>query len=125
VPTSQYGPYGVATGPVNTGIHVNAGDAVRIVSRGEVDFGGAVFGIGAPKLNANGDDWSTPGNYPAPSLRKNSLICEIGSTFYQGGTDEMFTPSEAGNLTLHLNDNNPSDNSRGWQVTVFCTPVAA
>lgn len=121
--TKQYGPFGVVGAEVATGIQVQAGDIVRTVSEGLVDFGGAILGGGAPILNADGDSWSTPGSYPAPSLRKNSLICKVGARWYQGGTDKTFTPSESGEIILRTNDDNPGDNSRGWTVTLYVTPI--
>ena len=121
--TKQYGPFGVVGAEVVTGIQVQAGDIVRTVSEGLVDFGGAILGGGAPILNADGDSWSTPGSYPAPSLRKNSLICKVGVRWYQGGTDKTFTPSESGEIILRTNDDNPGDNSRGWTVNLYVTPV--
>jgi hypothetical protein len=123
MPTTRYGPFGVVGGEVSTGVTVQAGDTVRTVSEGLVDFGGAVIGFGAPILSADGDSWSTPPNYPAPSLRKNSLICRVGSRWYQGGVDKSFTPGEGGEVILRTNDNDVNDNSRGWTVTLYVTPA--
>lgn len=120
--TKQYGPFGVVGGDVSTGVFVQAGDEVRTISEGIVDFGaGNPFGLGAPMLNADGDSWSTPSSYPAPALRKNSLICKVGTRWYQGGTDKRFTPAEDGEVILRTNDDNPADNSRGWTVTLYVT----
>jgi hypothetical protein len=47
---------------------------VHVVSMRTLDLGGAVLGIGAPKLDVDGDDEPTPSDYPAPNLRKYSLI---------------------------------------------------
>ncbi len=120
--TSVHGPFPVSTRRVNTGVLVNVGDTIRTTSTGLLDLGGAVAGVGAPILDADGDDWSVPPNYPAPNLRKNSLICKTGSTWYQGGVNQSFTPSESGYLILYVNDANPGDNSRQWNVTVYQTP---
>lgn len=118
-----YGPFGVVGGEVATGVIVQAGDTVRTESEGLVDFGGAVIGFGAPILNADGDSWSTPAGYPAPSLRKNSLICRVGPRWYQGGTSKSFTPAESGEVILRSNDATPEDNSRGWTVSVYHMPL--
>jgi hypothetical protein len=123
MPTKQFGPFPLLKEDVNTAVHVQAGDTVRTVSEGLIDFGGSVLWTGAPILTADGDSWSTPPNYPAPSLRKNSLICKIGSRWYQGGADRSFVPSESGEAILSVNDASPRDNSRGWTVTVYVTPM--
>jgi hypothetical protein len=106
-------------------IQVAVGDIIGVISTGEIDFGGAVVGFGAPILNADGDNAPTPSNYPAPSLRKNSLICQIGSTFFQGGVATLFTSTATGELILNVNDATPQDNSRGWTVYVYQTPPGA
>jgi hypothetical protein len=119
MPTMTFGPFTVSKKLVNTRIYVNPGDRVGVVAGGEVDFGGAVAGVGAPILTADGDDWPTDAEYPAPNLRKNSLICNVGGTWFQGGVSESFIADAAGPLRLCPNDKNPEDNSRGWEVTVY------
>jgi hypothetical protein len=119
----QFGPFGVLKGQVRTNVIVYAGDTVRTISGGVIDFGGGFLGGGAPLLDANGDSWPTPPNYPAPSLRKNSLICGVGGAWYQGGTDASFVSWTTGELVLSVNDASPEDNSRGWSVTVLHTPL--
>jgi hypothetical protein len=119
MPTRTFGPFTVNTRVINTRIAVNPGDRVGVVATGELDFGGAVLGVGAPVLTANGDDWATPSDYPAPMLRKNSLICNIGGTLFQGGVNSSFISPVGGQLLLFPNDNNLGDNSRGWKVTVY------
>jgi hypothetical protein len=107
---------------VRTDIQMAAGDTITTQSSGEVDFGGAFIGFGAPILNADGDDWPTPSNYPTPSLRKNSLICKIGrssTTFFQGGVKRSFTAPTSGELILDVNDKDTGDNTRGWTVFVI------
>ena len=123
MPTKEFGPYGVQKAEVPTGVLVKAGDTVRTVSEGTVDFGGAVIGIGALKLDADGDLEAAPNTYPAPSLRKNSLICKVGEKWYQGGVSKSFTPGEGGEIILRTNDNIVDDNSRGWSVKLFVTTV--
>jgi hypothetical protein len=119
MPTRTFGPFKVVDRMVNTRVNISAGDRVTVTAVGEVDFGGAVAGIGAPILTADGDDWQTPSNYPAPSLRKNSLICDVGGTLFQGGVNRSFVSTVAGPLILGVNDRTPEDNSRGWQVTLY------
>ncbi|HWP91443.1 MAG TPA: hypothetical protein VNN20_04505 [Thermodesulfobacteriota bacterium] len=130
MPTSIHGPFTVGIEhrkrgrrtEVRTGIQVQAGDTITTQSSGEVDFGGAFFGLGAPILDADGDSWPTPSDYPAPSLRKNSLICKIGrasTTFFQGGVKRSFTAPTSGELILDVNDKDTGDNSRGWTVFVI------
>jgi hypothetical protein len=124
---TTYGPFEVVGGEVRTGAFVMPGDVLQTLSTGLVDFGGAVFGIGAPKLSADGDTWTTPSDYPAPSLKKNSLIFRIGTgaTFFQGGTDAttVIPFSESGEVFLRTNDKDIGDNSRNWTVTLRLTPA--
>jgi hypothetical protein len=112
------GPYTVVGPEVRTGITVKQGDTIRISSSGLVDFGGAVFGIGAPILTANGDFEPTPSDFPRPELRKNSLIVNIGNGWYQGGIFTSFTSTTSGEIILKANDADTTDNSRGWSVSV-------
>jgi hypothetical protein len=120
---------------VKTSLTTQAGKIIKTASSGIVDFGGAVLGVGAPKLNADGDSSPTPSNYPAPNLRKNSLIVRIGDRWYQGGTNTTFTTATSGQIYLGLNDNNVDDNSQAWKVYVYevsappplpiaCQPIA-
>jgi hypothetical protein len=62
------GPFLVTSGQVDTGIFLVTSFPVNVSSTGKIDFGGAVAGSGAPILDANGDSWPTPTNYPAPNL---------------------------------------------------------
>jgi hypothetical protein len=114
----SYGPFSVSNVQINTNISVKAGHDIHIDATGLVDFGGAVLGIGAPILGPNGDNYPTPRDYPAPSLKKNSLIVRVGSVWYQGGTTADIVPTQDGVILIQPNDSQLSDNSRGWQVTV-------
>ena len=120
MPTStEYGPFLVARERVNTGVHVDAGAIVQTSATGLLDLGGAFLGAGAPILDANGDNWATPQNYPAPHLRKNSLIWQVGDRWYQGGVATARVEcTTSGDLVLYVNDPTPEDNSRGWNVRV-------
>jgi len=112
------GPYTVVGPDVHTGITVTSGKVIDIHAGGLVNFGGAIFGIGAPILDANGDNEITPSDYPAPDLRKNSLIVEIGGKFYQGGTDKRIISTTSGEIILRTNDAHTEDNTRGWSVSL-------
>jgi hypothetical protein len=114
--------FSVRDSEVTTGLTIRAGSTVRVLASGLIDFGGAVLGFGAPILTADGDDAPTPSDYPAPELRKNSLICKVGSRWYQGGQDVTFHPSQDGALILRPNDKDLADNSRGWKVSLVVTP---
>jgi hypothetical protein len=124
MPTSVHGPFLVVDHAVNTKVQVMMGDTIGVSASGEIDFGGAVLGIGAPIVGPDGDDpthWPTPSNYPAPSLNKNSLVCAIGTSMVQGGAKTSFVSPASGVLKLLPNDATPEDNSRGWTVTVYHT----
>ena len=119
--STTYGPLSVGNKEINTELTIQAGSKVRIQASGTVDFGGAFLGMGQVIRDADGDDWSTPSDYPAPDLRKNSLICKVGGQWYQGGTDKSFVPTQSGELLLRSNDKDLADNSRGWEVRVTVT----
>lgn len=115
------GDFTVVHGEVRTGMTLEAQDILILVSKGEIDFGGAVLGIGAPVLSANGDPFVDP-NYPLPGIRKNSLAYRIGNEpWRQGGvsTSPGYEVPRRGELILNVNDIDTSDNSRGWHVTAY------
>lgn len=122
VPVRQ-GSWPVSNKIVNTGIFIKKGTTVQVIASGDIDFG-TTLGIAAPILDADGDDWQVPPDYPAPQLRKNSLICQIGSKWYQGGKNKTFVADEDGLLVLQPNDNKLNDNSRGWDVEVYVTTTS-
>lgn len=142
--SSSHGPFGVCANESprdalqscvqRTGVRVRAGSRVDISATGKIDLGGAFLGAGAPVLDADGDHWPTPADYPAPGLRKNSLVVRIGTKYYQGGIQKSFVVAEEGDLVLLPNDKDLNDNTgvadaatkqRGWQVTVIVTEPAA
>ena len=110
-------PHAAAHDHGRSGALIMVGDTIGISAAGEVDFGGAVVGLFAPIVGPDGDEYQTPHDYPAPSLRKNSLVCSIGPSMVQGGTKTSFVSSEGGPLKLLANDRWPEDNSRGWTVS--------
>jgi hypothetical protein len=116
---TTFGPYPVLKQEVRTGVQVRAGDVARTVASGTIDFGGAVLGLGAPKLDAAGDSSPTPLTYPAPYRRKNSLLCRVGGVLYQGGVDSSFRVLSSGEVVLGVNDGLPEDNLGGWQVRIY------
>ncbi len=99
---------------VLTDMHVNAGDFVITVSDGKVTFSPA-----GPWEDADGEHHETPKDYPAPQLRKNSLICKLGDRWYQGGVFRGFIVKDSGYLYLRTNDRWTFDNSDQWKVTLF------
>ena len=94
---------------------------VQTLATGIVNFGGGIGGWFEPVLTADGDPVSAPGDYPAPPLRKNSLICQIAGRWFQGGRDASFTSPVSGELILAPNDRYPADNRGGWAVTIVQT----
>ena len=103
---------------VDTHMTVAAGQSIRIAAQGKVDFGGGFAGIGDLKLSADGENQAAGSDYPAPNLRKNSLVVRIGDVYYQGGVDKTFVSATSGGVVLRTNDLNSSDNSSGWDVQV-------
>jgi hypothetical protein len=122
-PAVSLGPFQVSNAVVHTRYTIAAGSRVVVTAEGLIDFGGAVLGIGAPKVGPDGDNAYAPSDYPAPNLHKNSLICQVAGIWYQGGVDTDFVPTQSGELILRPNDANLEDNSRSWTVTVTIFPA--
>jgi len=119
---TQAGPFTVVKGDVATGLNVLAGDTVQTVSEGVVSFARVV----GRTFSADGDDWKTPDDFPAPGLRKHSLIVRFGSgPWHQGGTTATITVplGESGQVTMRTNDHDDWlwDNDLGWSVTLIRT----
>lgn len=128
MPIRRFEPITVIGHPIRTFLEVRNGDLVEVRATGTVNFGGGILGIGAPVLGPDGDNWTTPPDYPAPALRKNSLIIGIRSLTYpfgtlwmQGGNNRSFRCPIDGTLTFAANDGLPDDNTGGWSVTVTVT----
>jgi hypothetical protein len=125
--TQTYGPFPVVDRVVFTDVAFQAGDTLRLRSSGRVNMGGGLlrgllFGTG--RFDANGKNQAAGPGFPAPDLRKYSLLFALGETpahWLQGGVSTTFVvpPGAGGMLTLHLNDDHPADNSGGWRVLVF------
>lgn len=113
----RFGPFTEVGGEIRTGVEVKAGDILQTISRGFIDFGGFVIN------NADGEGLITPPDYPAPSLRKNSLLFRVGHSLslFQGGTTAInYIPDGlSGELILRTNDRWSDDNSMGWSVTIL------
>ena len=62
---------------------------------------------------------------PFPLLRRLSLVCEVGGTWYQGGPNTEFRTGSSGEVVLFINDPQPDDNAGGWTVTLEVTPPPA
>lgn len=115
-------------GSLRTTIQLHKSDTVRVRAEGKMNFGGGVLGLGDPVLDPDGEDGQAPVQmnypYPAPGLRKNSLICgirpfqlEVGTRWYQCGKDKTFTATDEGWLVLAQNDGPVQDNRGTWIVT--------
>jgi hypothetical protein len=117
------GPLKVVGAPISTGLYVMPGDTITITASGLVDFGGALFGFGAPIVGPDGDTQTSPAGYPAPDLKRHSLIARVAGIWYQAGSAATFSPTLPGTLELGANDANPVDNSRGWDVFVSHAPA--
>jgi hypothetical protein len=117
--TTQYGPFPVSKGDVPTNIYVQAGDTLNVTATGWVSFARIV----GQSFDADGDDWRTPADFPAPSLRDHSLILRVGAgPWRQGGTNKSITvvPGESGEVILRTNDSDQWlwDNDNYWSVWV-------
>jgi hypothetical protein len=113
--------FSVSNRLVRTRVIVNTGDTIQTLATGIVGFGGGVLGWFVPALTADGDPVTAPPDYPAPALRKNSLICQIAGRWFQGGRNTSFTSPVDGELMLAPNDRYPADNNGFWDVTIVHT----
>jgi hypothetical protein len=82
----------------------------------KIDFGcllsGCVYGPdGEPNSVA-------PADYPFPGLRKYSFVIRVGTQVVQGGSDVTFTVAETGWMEWCVNDNDLSNNSKGWGIAI-------
>jgi hypothetical protein len=119
--TVDHGEFHVVRDQVHTAVTVVKGDRVelRVSGYDKVNFGGGLLGLFEPRLNADGDPVTAPENYPAPRLRKNSLICDIGGVWHQGGLYAQFEAQRSGEIILAPNDAYPGDNKEGWMVRLI------
>jgi hypothetical protein len=95
---------------------------LHVVATGWVSFAR----VRGRTFSADGDDWSTPPDFPAPNCRKHSLILKFGGgPWLQGGTDKTIdVPSgESGEVIFRTNDHDAWlwDNDGEWQVGLTLT----
>jgi hypothetical protein len=110
-----------ATDSVPTGLTIEQGSTVHIIATGNVKFGADI----GPGYTADGANDAADSGYPAPGLRRLSLVCRIGNAWHQGGVSTEFTASDEGTMSLQANDYDLSNNSGTWSVTVVITRPAA
>jgi hypothetical protein len=107
-----------------TGLRIQKGSRVNVKAAGRVWYDPHDVGWGYD-ADANKNDLADTSFY-ARGLAKYSLVCRIGTKWYQGGTDTNFVTTEDGKLVLVANDAaGELDNNRGsWSVTITVTPPA-
>ena len=120
--TTQYGPFPVFAGDVATGLNVLPGDTVQTIATGVVSFAH----VTGRTFSADGNDWATPNDYPAPELRMHSLIARFGAgPWHQGGTTAQIPVpiGKSGEMVLRTNDHDDWlwDNDGQWSVTLIHT----
>lgn len=117
--TRLYGPFTVQKQPVYT-VFVNTGDTVRLTvpSSDRIHLGGFLGVIG--DASADGRTERAGSGFPAPELKKYSLVYRIGNgRWYQAGTAmPAFTAAESGRIQLAVNDDLTADNGGGWRVSI-------
>jgi hypothetical protein len=106
-----------AATPLDTGLLVQAGSTVNLLAAGTVKFGGD----SGPGYTADGDSGAADAGYPAPGLRRLSLVCRVGNAWHQGGVSATFTADDEGTLRLQANDFELANNTGSWTVTVLIT----
>jgi PA-IL-like protein len=99
----------------DTGINVNAGDRVAFQASGEIQFGRTAGMTATPDGNG-----SMRGNYPDPSVPVGALIGKIGNgaPFGIGMQTQALGMPATGRLFLGVNDNDYSDNSGAFTVSI-------
>jgi hypothetical protein len=100
----------------DTGITVRRGQVVRFTVRGEVKYAPGASDIAGP----NGNTGFTNPQYPVPSMNAGGLIGKVGNSapFAIGLARGAVTMPEDGTLMLGINDDNTSDNSGAFYVTI-------
>jgi hypothetical protein len=130
--TTVYPAITVVGSRIDTSIPVARNDFVQFTATGDVDVGGAFVGFGQIIVPPGGDNYITPSNYPAPSLRKNALIVGVRDPLNPAtvdwrvdGTSRSFNSPIDGLISVAANDASPEDNSRGWSVVISVTSADA
>jgi len=100
----------------DTGITVNAGDHVVFHASGQISFGRSPGQTSDP----NGNPAEKRANYPDPTVPVGALIGKVGNSapFAIGMQTQPLPMPASGRLMLGVNDNELSDNSGFYTVTV-------
>lgn len=115
----------------DTGVDLNAGDAVSVSANGSVSFSRGGQAIGPQGDQPSCAVFRNPRvPYVARDLRCHSLIGRIGSlgTSFEVGSSTQFRAPVTGRLYLGVNDNFFPDNSGNWTAVISeqgSGPVAA
>lgn len=104
-----------AATPLETGLLVQAGSTLTIRASGTAKFGPDA-GSG---YTADGERYAADAGYPAPGLRRLSLVCRVGNAWHQGGTATTFTAVDEGSLVLQANDFDLANNIGSWSVSLL------
>jgi hypothetical protein len=133
MPTEFHGPFYVGSerrrrgggfsSECPTHIQVQEGDTIMTQSSGLISVGPNFLGLGDWVVDADGDAGTPHSAFPAPSLRRYSLICKISgsSIYFQGGVCQLFSAPASGELILDINDDYPENNKDNWTVFVSHT----
>lgn len=102
----------------DTGVDVHAGDELKIVAKGRIQFG-PQKGDSAGPNGAPGNRRATA-NAPLPRLAIGALIARVGNSAPFNATEKgkRIREAESGRLYLGINDDNLRDNSGEFSVTV-------
>lgn len=106
---------------VDTGLDVGSGDRLTFNASGQIQIapGSAVNASGAAGRSGTRRP-ATNANYPIPNMGAGGLIARVGDgmPFAIGAGSREITMPAAGRLLLGINDDNVSDNSGAFTVTV-------
>jgi len=100
----------------DTGVNVNVGDHVAFKASGQIAFGRSPGQTSDP----NGNESERRANYPDPTVPVGALLGKIGNgaPFAIGVQTQPLPMPASGRLMLGVNDNELSDNSGFYTVTV-------
>jgi hypothetical protein len=100
----------------DTGVTVNAGDHIAFQASGQIAFGRSPGQTSDP----NGNEAERRANYPDPTVPVGALLGKIGNgaPFAIGVQTQPLPMPASGRLMLGVNDNELSDNSGFYTVTV-------
>jgi hypothetical protein len=110
---------GNSNGWIDTGIHVQSGQWIRITATGWIGFAFGGWHRSPDGVDQHGQGRETANNsHPGPGLIKNSLLVHVGGHTLQAGSNVTLRAPAAGNLHLIANDDFRADNGGEWQVTL-------